>query len=296
MRLGLFALPAIAAGLFSLPASAQSLPTCANIALVAPANGSHFLGSRPIMFRWSGEPVGTVGRELHLAALDGTESVTPLDGRFSDTVNVKMAGDRAWAVVFLDAGGKPLCTTPIGLLVAGSGGGSASRGTEAGVPGNSSAAVGPAPRLVVGFTRDGRLVIMQENSPYTGQYSKLVPAGDYDLTLEDLMGATGVEFHGSNLADNITGSPGSDLIYLYGGDDTAEGGAGDDTLVGGVGDDTIGDNAPGDSDALYGGPDNDTLDIDDGDPNDRAFGGSGSDTIYADDFIGSTSSNGPDEP
>src|SRR5688500_15587679 len=104
MRLGVFALVAVAAAAASLPAFSHSLPTC-SIQPVAPVSGSHFIGTRPIMFIWSGEPAGTASRELHLASLDGSETVIPLEGRFSDTVRVKMTSDLAWVVVFLDAEG-----------------------------------------------------------------------------------------------------------------------------------------------------------------------------------------------
>jgi Ca2+-binding RTX toxin-like protein len=274
MRFGVFVISALAAVLFSVPAIAQSVPVCQGIELVSPAAGKHFLGSRPIFFRWSGEPVGTISRELHLAALDGSETVVPLDGRFSDTVRVRMTGDLAWAVVFLDANGTPICTTPIGLLAAGPGGGTAGASGSS-LSNNSGAAATPpavpAPRLVVGFTNNGRLVIVLQNTPYTGQYSKLVAADSYDLTTEDLMGAMGVELHGNNSANVLKGSPGKDLIYAYGGADTLDGGAGDDLLHGGSGNDQLRDPVGGDADILYGGDDVDSSNLTDGDPNDRAY-------------------------
>jgi len=249
----------------------------------------------------------TVTRELHLAALDGSEVVIPLDGRFSDTVKVKMTGDLAWAVVFKDADGKVLCSSPIRLLAAGAGGGqnaggsaSSLSGTVAGVtPATVPAA--PSPRLVAGFTNNGRLVIVLQNSPYTGQYAKLVEADNYDITAADVAGVSGVELHGNNVANKVTGSPKNDLIWLYGGNDEAEGGAGDDTLVGGDGDDTLTDIAPAgidDTDRLYGGNGSDTLKSNDGDTKDKVFGGTSFDggMTFTDNFLAEFGGNAPDTP
>lgn len=279
MRLGL-AVAAFAA-LFVPSVSYAADRVCSSIALLSPAQGQHFIGSRPIHFSWSGEPVGTVTRELHLAALDGSEVVVPLDGRFSDTVRVRMTGDLAWAVVFKDADGKVLCSSPIGLIAAGAGGGQNAGGSAGSLSGTVAGAApaapaAPPPRLVAGFTNNGRLVIVLQNTPYTGQYSKLVTADNYDMTNEDLMGASGVEFHGNNLRNDVTGSPKNDLIYLYDGDDKAEGGAGDDILVGGNGIDTLSDIAPtniNDRDILYGGLGYDDFNTADSDTRDEVIYG-----------------------
>jgi len=237
MRLAYLAVSVVAAAFLSSPVSAQSLPVCASIDLVAPAQGAHFLGSRPVFFQWSGEPTGTASRELHLAGLDGSETVIPLDGRFSDTVKVKMTGDLAWVVIFLDAAGKPLCTTPAGLLTKGAGGGKVALSTDS----LSGQAGGPGAAAKVSvFMNNGRLVIVLQNSPYTGAYTKLVAADNYDATNEDLQGASGLEVHGNNAVNLITGSPGADLIYGYGAADYIIPGAGADTIymgnsVGGAG-------------------------------------------------------------
>jgi hypothetical protein len=270
--MGLFTLVAVAAGVAALPAFSQSLPVCSGIELAAPANGSHFIGSRPIMFQWSGEPVGTASRELHLASLDGSETVIPLDGRFSDTVRATLKGDLAWAVVFLDANGKPLCTSPIGLLKAGSGGGAPTVGNS--LSGPSDGAVPPTigdTRLVVGFTNNGRLVIVLQNSSYAGQYSRLVASDTYDATAENLLGNIGLEIHGNNGANVIKGSTGSDEIFGYDGGDNLNGGAGDDVVHGGAGNDTVADPTGGDADDLRGGTGGDIVSLIDGDGNDIGY-------------------------
>jgi ribosomal protein S27E len=250
MRLGL-AMAALAAVLLPSVSPAASAPVCSGIALLSPASGQHFIGTRPIHFSWSGEPAGTASRDLHLAALDGSEVVTPLDGRFSDTVKVKMAGDLGWAVVFKDAKGRVLCNSPAGLIAAGSGGGKAAISGGASL---STAVAGAAPlppRLVVGFTNNGRLVIVLQNTPYTGQYSKLVPSDNYDGTNEDLMGAVGIELYANNADNIIMGSPGNDIIRLYAGTDSIDGGGGDDTTYLGPGKKIVSDPAPNDVDQYF---------------------------------------------
>lgn len=297
MRLGL-AVVAFAA--FVVPSVSYAADrVCSSIALLSPAQGQHFIGSRPIHFSWSGEPIGTVSRELHLAALDGSEVVIPLDGRFSDTAKVKMTGDLGWAVVFKDADGKVLCVSPAGVISAGAGGGSSAgagggslSGTVAGasaIPKPSAtpapSAPPPDPRFVVGFTNNGRLVIVLQNTPYTGQYSKLVTADSYNMTNEDLMGSSGIEFHGNDAQNIVVGSPGDDIIWLYGANDAAEGGDGDDILVGGNGADTLEDKTPSnvnDRDVLYGGPGLDNIGSFDDDANDLIYYGADSSNVYKD--------------
>ena len=275
------------------PAMAQSIPTCKDIALTAPAAGKNFTGTRPIFFSWSGEPVGTASRDLHLASLDGSEVVIPIDGRFSDTVKVNMTGDLAWVVLFRDAAGDPLCTTVAGLLTKGTAGGNAAFSQ------NSLSSAGSANGRVSVFMNNGRLVIVLQNSPYTGAYSKLVASSDYDGTNEDLMGATGLEIHGNNVRNVVTGSPRDDLIWLYDGDDMAEGGAGDDILVGGAGNDLLTDIAPAniaDRDVIYWGPGiNNVVDIDDGDSLDTVIVGTGFGFIAVDTFS-EGANGGPDQP
>ncbi len=242
-----------------------------------------------------------MSRELHLAALDGSEVVIPLDGRFSDTVKVKMTGDLAWAVVFKDADGKPLCTSPAGLIAAGAGGGQnagGAGGSLSGTVAGAPAAAAPKPSV---YMKDGRLVIVLQSSPYAGPYTKLVNANDYNMTNEDLMGASGVEFHGNSVRNVVTGSPGNDLIWLYGGDDQAEGGAGDDILVGGEGVDNLSDTSPwgiADKDSLYGGPGDDDIDTEDGDYLDNSYLSDFDRAKFDDTMFGRTEyqNGGPDSP
>lgn len=227
MRFAHIVLSALTTLLAVSPAFSQSMPVCTGAAPLAPADGSHFIGTRPIMFQWSGEPKGTASRELHLAALDGTETVVPLDGRYSDTVKVKMTGDLAWVVVFLDAEGQPICVTPAGLLSKGPGGGKV---TLAGDSLSGQSAGAGAPAKVSVYMNNGRLVIVLQNSPYTGPYTKLVAADEYDGRTEDLQGASGLEIHGNNQKNKIYGSAGPDLIFAYGDSDFVNPQAGIDVL------------------------------------------------------------------
>jgi hypothetical protein len=228
MRLGL-AVAAFAA--FVVPSVSYAADrVCSDIALLSPSQGQHFIGTRPIHFSWSGEPIGTVTRELHLAALDGSEVVIPLDGRFSDTVKVKMTGDLGWAVVFKDADGKVLCTSPAGLIAAGSGGGSAAGASGGSLSGTVAAATPAAPPKPAVFMNNGRLVIVLQNSPYTGAYTRLVSSNDYDGRTEPLEGAIGLEIHGNDANNALYGSNGPDLIYGYGAGDYVVPGTGQDSI------------------------------------------------------------------
>jgi Ca2+-binding RTX toxin-like protein len=217
---------------------------CTNIALLSPAYGQHFIGTRPIHFSWSGEPVGTATRELRLASLDGAEVVLPLDGRFSDTLKVKMTGDLGWAVVFRDGDGTVLCVSPAGLIAAGAGGGSLD-----GAPATSlSSSVAGTPAV---FMRNGRLVIVLQNSPYTGPYTRLIASDNYDGTGEDLMGAIGVELYANNANNTVRGTNGNDIIHLYAGTDTTNGGPGNDDTYMGSGTKSFSDPAGNDVDRYF---------------------------------------------
>jgi hypothetical protein len=217
---------------------------CTNIALLSPAYGQHFIGTRPIHFSWSSEPVGTATRELRLASLDGAEVVRPLDGRFSDTLKVKMTGDLGWAVVFRDGDGNVLCVSPAGLIAAGAGGGSLD-----GAPGTSlSSSVAGTPAV---FMKNGRLVIVLQNSPYTGPYTRLIASDNYDGTGEDLMGATGVELYANNANNTVRGTNGNDIIHLYAGTDTTDGGPGNDDTYMGSGTKSFSDPAGNDVDRYF---------------------------------------------
>ncbi|GAB5430035.1 MAG: hypothetical protein Devi2KO_34940 [Devosia indica] len=238
------------------------------------------MGTRPVHFVWSGEPVGTVSRELHIATLDGPEQVFDLNGRFSDTVNIRVAkGATAWAIVFRDKNGKALCSSVPGLMNGGFGGGIVANGATSLSSDSSnsysapSTPTTPTPPVSI-YMKDGRLVIVLRDTPYTGQYTKRIDSDDYDGTSEDLLGASGLEIHGNNIRNVVTGSPGNDIIWLYGGPDVAEGGAGDDILVGGNGGDTLTDITPAavnDTDTLYGGPGFNIYSVNDGDNLDRLF-------------------------
>lgn len=287
-----FAMAALSACLLSTPSlAAMNVPTCSGISPVMPTNGAHFFGTRPVHFVWSGEPVGTVSRELHIATLDGPEQVFDLDGRFSDTVNIRVAkGATAWAIVFRDKNGKALCSSVPGLMNGGFGGGIVANGATS-LSSNSSNSYSapstpttPTPPVSI-YMKDGRLVIVLRDTPYTGQYTKRIDSDDYDGTSEDLLGASGLEIHGNNVRNVVTGSPGNDIIWLYDGNDVAEGGAGDDVLVGGNGDDTLTDLTPSnvnDTDTLYGGPGDDYLRVVDGDVLDQVYGGDGFDAMVFD--------------
>jgi hypothetical protein len=237
---------AVAFSLVAAPALAQSaIPTCQGIAQTAPADGKNFVGTRPILFSWSGEPAGTVSRQLHLATVDGEEVLVDLDGRYSDTVKVKMNGDIGWIVVFLDRKGAPICATPGSLMVRGTAGGKAVASLDS-LSGSSAGY----------FLKNGRLVVVLRNSPYAGSSSIGIDSDSYNASssTQDLInsGAQGVEVHGNNQPNFIVGSAQSDLIYSYGGNDVVRGGPGRDEIHYGKATNLdISQNADGEVDTLY---------------------------------------------
>jgi Ca2+-binding RTX toxin-like protein len=86
---------------------------------------------------------------------------------------------------------------------------------------------------------------------------------------------------GTNSANNINGSIGSDEIYGYGGHDSINGGVGSDTIFGGEGNDTL--NGGTGDDRLYGENGNDTFNKILGEGSDLIHGGAGTDTVNYDD-------------
>jgi hypothetical protein len=89
---------------------------------------------------------------------------------------------------------------------------------------------------------------------------------------------------GTTKADQITGSPYSETIYAYAGNDIVDGQAGDDFIFGDRGSDKL--TGGEGSDYVVGGDGNDTIDLTDSTGStdgseEIAFGFSGNDTIYA---------------
>jgi Ca2+-binding RTX toxin-like protein len=74
------------------------------------------------------------------------------------------------------------------------------------------------------------------------------------------------DIYGNNLPNNLTGTPGPDIIFALGGNDTIDGRGGNDRIDGGS-----------ENDRIYGGSGNDSLDG--GSGNDTLNGGRGNDTL-----------------
>lgn len=82
--------------------------------------------------------------------------------------------------------------------------------------------------------------------------------------------------YGTDLADNLDGGAGNDIIYAGGGDDLVHGNVGDDILYGQDGNDKLYGDAG--NDVAYGGAGNDLLEGGEGD--DRLYGEDGNDTLH----------------
>lgn len=98
-------------------------------------------------------------------------------------------------------------------------------------------------------------------------------------------------YYGSNASETVNGDWQNNTMYLYGGNDIADGAGGNDTLDGGTGNDTLSGGTG--NDKLLGGAGNDTLNGGDGNDmiiggagNDKIDGGAGTDTV---DYSGSAS-------
>ena len=82
-------------------------------------------------------------------------------------------------------------------------------------------------------------------------------------------------YYGSNASETVNGDWQHNTMYLYGGNDTANGEGGNDVLDGGAGNDTL--NGGAGNDKLLGGDGNDTLNG--GEGNDYFVGGAGNDKM-----------------
>jgi Ca2+-binding RTX toxin-like protein len=149
------------------------------------------------------------------------------------------------------------------------------------------------------------LVVVLQNSPYTGSADINVGSDDFDTSMVNLGTICGLEIHGNDNDNFIIGSMGSDVIYGYGGDDdiigdtTCGDAGGNDVIDGGDGDDIIiGDtmcgNGSGD-DTINGGDGDDIIVGDaiggDGAGNDNIDAGDGNDLIVGDTLSGDGTGN-----
>lgn len=258
-------------------AGAQEVRECPDgIALLGPGSSVPD-GAIPI-FRWNGEPEGTASRQVVvIASAENQAQQVGAAGPFRGSFQLA-EGEYVWFVTFRNAAGSPICRTPVAALEVG--GRIRIAGSSGLTSGDGSSFRGP---MKITLNGDGRYVVVLRDSPYTGNYSERVDSDDYNGSAFNLagIGATGLEIHGSNVRNVVTGSSGSDLIILYDGNDEANGGPGDDTLHGGRGSDTITDTAG--IDTVYAGPGNDVTDTDDTpDDNDTVYGGGDADTMTAD--------------
>jgi hypothetical protein len=149
------------------------------------------------------------------------------------------------------------------------------------------------------------LVVVLQNSPYTGDADIDVGSDDFDGSTVNLGTICGLEIHGSDNDNLIVGSLGDDVIFSYDGDDIIIGdtmcgdAGGADVIDGGDGDDIIvGDTTCGDgsgNDTIDGGGGSDIIVGDtpggDGTGNDTIDGGDGNDIIIGDTLGGDGTGN-----
>lgn len=305
------------------------LRTCAGVDLTAPADGAVLDAGYRANFTWDSEPRGTAKREWVSVRVDADDDSFSFDDAKRADAQARSykgfargrPGVYAWAVIFYDAKGNPICQSEARTYVIAGG------GFES-LSGQSSAAVKAAL---------GRYIIRLSsatNTFYTGPANRQITGDDYndDTDADDwkALGYTGLEIYGSQKNNKIKGSNLSDVIkggdeecsvsqgFLSGcnagdeidggdGDDIIDGGnekctvtgsllsgcAAGDSIRGGKGNDTInGGNetcSVGGSvlssctrgDIILGGDGNDTINGNGG--NDALSGQNGDDTIHGND-------------
>jgi hypothetical protein len=270
-RILLAALMLMSAGVVSTAstaASGETLRVCAGVKAKSPTAASILEAGRPT-FRWTAEPGTTARREVVVVTLPaGTSQTFPADRPYRLHAGKALGtGAYSWFAVFYNAEGKALCRSPLiafSVVLAKPGHGVA-----------DNSIFGPQftanPVVAAVIIVNNRVVIVLQNSPYTGPRDVNVAANDFDGTGYVLpTGKVGLEIHGNDLANHLTGSSGSDILFGYGGNDTLIDSTGDDTAFGGPGDDQLVDSAAttGDTDEWFGGPGADQGTLSDGDGND----------------------------
>lgn len=284
----------------TVPTMAQSsLRACSNVSLTGPADGAVLDDGYRTNFTWSAEPRGTASREWVSVRVDGDGNVSfddaqhkKADPRLYKGFARGRPGIYAWAVIFYDAKGNPLCISPPRTYII-PGAGVASLSSDGSASGELAAAKAAL----------GRYVVKLAGSSYAGSFNREVNADNYDDLVDGTgafdwkaQGYTGLDLHGndkanvlkgSNLGDNIWGYGGNDLIQGRGGNDTIRGGneqckaeglvkgcTAGDAIDGGDGDDTIygGDESCSAKGILVGCTAGDAI-----------SGGAGNDTIYGGD-------------
>lgn len=277
----------------SMPVQAA---VCTGVELARPAEGAAV--SSNTAFRWSAEWSATARRDLVLVGVTqnaegglapGDEAAREEALPFKHKPESRLKpGSYNWFVVFYDARGNILCTSPVGSFSVGP-----TRGTATGSA-ESLASSGDAVTVVV----RGNYIVVLFGSPYLADpgnsFDLLLADGDndYDASGLDLSRYSGVTIHGNDLPNTLTGSGGADIVFGYAGNDVLNGGDGDDELNGG--DESCTDyrcNLSGTlGDTLNGGAGNDILDGGDesctgfqcnlsGTLGDMLDGGDGNDTL-----------------
>jgi len=218
------------------PTMAQStLRTCAGVDLTGPADGAVLDPGYRANFTWDSEPRGTASREWVSVRVDLDET----SFSFEDAKKAKAEprlykgfargrpGIYAWAVIFYDANGNPICQSEAQTYVVIGAGFASLSGTSDGAIAAVKAAL-------------GRYVVKLAGSSYGGAFNREVGSDNYD-DLADATGAfdwkaqgyAGLDVHGNDNDNKLRGSNQGDNIFGYGGNDTIRGRGGNDYIEGG---------------------------------------------------------------
>jgi Ca2+-binding RTX toxin-like protein len=221
------------------PTMAQSsLRVCPGVDLTGPADGAVLDPSYRTNFTWDSEPRGTASREWVSVRVDLDET----SFSFEDAKKAKAErrlykgfargrpGIYAWAVIFYDAKGNPICQSEARTYVVIGAGFASLSGTSDGAIAAIKAALG---RYVVRLTGGGAGDIAY-NGPVNEDVAGFIYVDGFSNTVDwQAKGYDGLDVHGTNKPDIILGSNKGDRLYGHEGNDIIAGFDGDDRIEGG---------------------------------------------------------------
>ena len=270
------------ASFFTTASLAQAaLRECPTVDLTGPTDGAVLDPGYRVNFTWDSEPRGTASREWISVKVDLDDASFTFENAKHEAAERGLykgfargtPGVYAWAVIFYDAEGNPICQSEARTyFVTGTGFADAPANFQ---PGGVAVVKVSLGRYVIVLTgKSGNDGIYTGNKPFQN-----VKDDVYDGTGKVPDGYDGLEIWGNNNVNVIKGSEKSDVIH--GGDERCVGGVHcvvGDYIDGGDGDDTIDGGDEGCAfyvtclagDIIIGGAGNDTID---GGDEGCAFGG-----------------------
>jgi Ca2+-binding RTX toxin-like protein len=234
------------ASLFTTASLAQAaLRECPTVDLLGPADGAVLDPGYRVDFTWDSEPRGTASREWISVKVDLDDASFTFENAKHEAAERGLykgfargtPGVYAWAVIFYDADGNPICQSEARTyFVTGTGFADAPANFQPGGVAVVKVSLGRYVIVLTGFSGNDGI--------YTGgKPFKEVKSDFYDGTGQVPDGYDGLEIWGNNNINFIKGSEKSDEIH--GGDescsalggcsvgDVIDGGDGDDTIFGG---------------------------------------------------------------